>query len=52
MEIADALDFIREQHDAIMLTSRRDGSPQMSPITCSVDADGQIAATRACRSAS
>ena len=42
MEISDALDFVREQHDAVMLTYRRDGSPQMSPITCNVDADGRI----------
>jgi PPOX class probable F420-dependent enzyme len=42
MEIADALAFVREQHDAVMLTYRRDGSPQLSPITCSVDGDGRI----------
>jgi len=42
MEIADALVFIREQHDAIMLTYRRDGSPQLSPIACGVDGDGRI----------
>jgi PPOX class probable F420-dependent enzyme len=38
MEIADALEFVREHHDAVMLTYRRDGSPQMSPITCAVAA--------------
>ena len=31
MKLDDARDFVREQHDAIMLTYRRDGSPQMSP---------------------
>jgi PPOX class probable F420-dependent enzyme len=42
MNLDDALAFVREQHDAIMLTHRRDGSPQMSPIACGVDADGKI----------
>jgi PPOX class probable F420-dependent enzyme len=37
-----ALEFIREHHDAVMFTYRRDGSPQMSPITCNVDPDGFV----------
>ena len=43
MELARALDFVREQHRAVMLTHRRDGSPAMSPIVCNVDFDGLIA---------
>ena len=42
MDLARALDFVREQHRAVMLTHRRDGSPAMSPIVCNVDADGLI----------
>jgi PPOX class probable F420-dependent enzyme len=42
MNIADALEFVREHHDAVMSTYRRDGSPQLSPITCSVDGDGFV----------
>jgi PPOX class probable F420-dependent enzyme len=42
MNIDDALAFVREQHDAIMHTHRRDGSPQLSPITCNVDAGDRI----------
>lgn len=42
MEIGDALSFIREQHEAVMLTYRRDGSPQLSPVACNVDADGRV----------
>jgi PPOX class probable F420-dependent enzyme len=42
MNIDDALAFVREQHDAIMHTYRRDGSPQLSPITCNVDAGDRI----------
>ena len=40
---ASSRDFIREQHEAVMLTYRRDGSPQMSPIACNVDAEGRVA---------
>jgi PPOX class probable F420-dependent enzyme len=42
MDLGGALDFIREHHHAVMLTHRRDGSAQMSPIACNVDADGLI----------
>ena len=42
MKLDDALAFVRDQHEAIMLTYRRDGSPQMSPVACGVDADGKI----------
>jgi PPOX class probable F420-dependent enzyme len=42
MDLADALEFVREHHHAVMLTTRRDGSPQMSPIACAVDAEERI----------
>ncbi len=42
MDLARALDFIREHHQAVMLTYRGDGSPQMSPVACNVDADGRV----------
>ena len=41
METAAALDFVREHHNAVLLTYRRDGSAQLSPITCDV-ADGKV----------
>ena len=41
METAAALDFVREHHNAVLLTYRRDGSSQLSPITCDV-ADGKV----------
>ena len=41
MNVDDALAFVREHHDAVLLTHRRDGSPQMSPITCNVS-DGRV----------
>ncbi|MFI5045594.1 MAG: PPOX class F420-dependent oxidoreductase [Acidimicrobiia bacterium] len=42
MEIDTALDFVREHRSAVLVTYRRDGSPQMSPITCGVDNDGKV----------
>jgi PPOX class probable F420-dependent enzyme len=33
-------EFIRPRHHAILSTQRSDGSPQMSPVTMGVDADG------------
>lgn len=42
MDIEEARQFVREQHNAILATRRRDGSPQLSPVTCSVDDDGYV----------
>ena len=42
MELDRARDFIHEQHQAVMLTYRTDGSAQMSPVACGVDADGFV----------
>jgi PPOX class probable F420-dependent enzyme len=36
MEIAAARDFVRENHNAVLMTYRADGSPQMSPVTVGV----------------
>ena len=43
MDIDHALEFIRSNHRAVMLTHRSDGRPQMSPVVCNVDAGGRIA---------
>jgi PPOX class probable F420-dependent enzyme len=42
MNIQQALEFIRANHRAVMLTYRSDGRPQMSPIVCNADADGRV----------
>ena len=42
MDVERARTFIREHHQAVMLTYRRDGSPQLSPVACSIDADGFV----------
>ena len=35
-------DFIRTRHHAIVITARKDGGPQASPVTCGVDDQGRI----------
>jgi PPOX class probable F420-dependent enzyme len=43
MDVATALDFVRQHHRGVLATMRKDGRPQMSPIAAAVDADGLIA---------
>ena len=42
MDLDEAREFLRANHRAVMATTRRDGTPQMSPITVSVDAEGFV----------
>jgi PPOX class probable F420-dependent enzyme len=35
-------DFIKTRHHAIVITTRKDGAPQASPVTCGVDDQGRI----------
>jgi PPOX class probable F420-dependent enzyme len=42
VDIADAIEFIRHNHRAVLATTRRDGSPQLTPITVSVDDTGAV----------
>jgi len=42
MDIPQALDFLRANHHAVLATTRRDSSPQLSPVGVGVDADGLI----------
>jgi PPOX class probable F420-dependent enzyme len=42
MDIDKAQEFLRRNHRAVLLTHRRDGSPQMSPVACAVDASGRV----------
>ena len=42
MNLDAALEFVRTNHRAVMLTYRADGRPQMSPIVCNVDAGGRV----------
>jgi PPOX class probable F420-dependent enzyme len=42
MEIDEALGFMRERHQGVLATARRDGRPQLSNVTYVVGADGVI----------
>ncbi|CAN5829399.1 PPOX class F420-dependent oxidoreductase [soil metagenome] len=36
------LRFLATRHQAVLMTRRRDGSPQLSPVTCGVDSEGRL----------
>ena len=42
MDLDEARAWIREHHNAVLATRRRDGAPQMSIIACNVDGDGKV----------
>jgi PPOX class probable F420-dependent enzyme len=42
VERAELLDFLRSRHDGILVTTRRDGSPQLSPVSYGVDEEGRV----------
>ena len=36
------LEFLRPRHRGLLATTRGDGRPQLSPVTCGVDPEGRI----------
>jgi PPOX class probable F420-dependent enzyme len=36
------LEFVRPRHRGTLVTTRKDGRPQMSPVACGVDGEGRI----------
>jgi PPOX class probable F420-dependent enzyme len=42
MDVADALAFLRANHNGVIATTRSDGSTQMSPITVGVDSEDRV----------
>ena len=42
VDAAQLIEFLRPRHRAIVVTRRKDGSPQMSPVSYGVDAQGRI----------
>ena len=42
VELAELLDFVRPRHRLVLATARRDGRPQMSPVSGGVDGHGRI----------
>lgn len=42
VDLPELLEFLRTRHNGLIITARADGSPQGSPVTCGVDAEGRI----------
>jgi len=42
VDLETLLEFVRPRHKGTLVTTRRDGRPQMSPVSCGVDTDGRI----------
>ncbi len=42
MDAGQAAEFLRAHHRAVLATSRSDGMPQLSPVTCTVDDEGRV----------
>ncbi|GAA4699196.1 PPOX class F420-dependent oxidoreductase [Nocardioides nanhaiensis] len=42
VDLEQLLEFVRPRHHLVLVTSRRDGSPQVSPVTGGVDEQGRI----------
>ena len=42
VDLEGLLEFVRPRHRAILLTTRADGRPQGSPLTCGVDDSGRL----------
>jgi PPOX class probable F420-dependent enzyme len=38
----ELLDFVRTRHHLVLVTTRRDGRPQLSPVTGGVDGEGRL----------
>jgi PPOX class probable F420-dependent enzyme len=38
----ELLEFVRPRHHVVLVTRRRDGRPQLSPVSAGVDAEGRI----------
>lgn len=42
MDRNEALQFVRDNHRAVLATTRRDGRPQLSPVTVALDDAGNV----------
>ena len=42
VDLQTLLDFVRPRHQMVLITRRADGSPQASPVTVGVDAEGRL----------
>lgn len=46
MDAAAALEFVRDNHRAVLYTRRRDGGPQMSPVIAATDGGDVVVSSR------
>ena len=42
VSLEELLEFVRPRHRFVLVTRRRDGSPQVSPVSGGVDAEGRL----------
>jgi len=42
MDIEEAIEYVRLHHHAVLATLKKDGSPQLSPVSAGVDAEGRV----------
>ena len=42
MDVAEAVEFVRTHHRAVLATRRSDGHPQLSPVTVGAGPDGRL----------
>jgi PPOX class probable F420-dependent enzyme len=42
MDKAKAREFLRSRHRGVLAARRVDGSPQLSPVSCALDRDGNV----------
>src|SRR5579875_1321671 len=42
MDIGEALDYLRQHHRSVLITRRRDGEPNPSPVVHGVDSEGRV----------
>ncbi|MEO8750139.1 MAG: PPOX class F420-dependent oxidoreductase [Allobranchiibius sp.] len=42
VDATELTDFVRLRHQFVLITTRQDGSPQASPVTGGVDAEGRL----------
>ena len=42
MDIAEAQSFLSKHHQGVLVTRRRDGNLQMSPVSPAIDANGRV----------
>ncbi|WP_261571261.1 PPOX class F420-dependent oxidoreductase [Frankia gtarii] len=42
MDLVAATEFVRDHHRAVLNTTRRDGSPQMSPVSVGLDTESRL----------